>query len=54
MPTILHASPSSFQMMGLDIMVTDDLQIKFIEANTYPLWPKGSDAINKLTLRMGV
>ena len=56
MPVIPQASesPSSFQMMGLDIMVTDDLQIKFLEANNYPLWPKGTDAMNKMTLRMGV
>ena len=54
MSTIFSASPSSFQMMGLDIMVTDDLQLKFIEANNYPLWPMGTDAINKLILRTWV
>ena len=54
LPAIPQGPPSSFQMMGLDIMVTDDLQVKFLEANNYPLWPKGTDALNKLTLRMGV
>ena len=56
MPVIPQASesPSSFQMMGLDIMVTDDLRIKFLEVNNYPLWLKGTEAMNKMTLRMGV
>ena len=35
-------------------MVTADYRIWFIEANNYPLWPKGSPFINDLMDRLGV
>lgn len=36
---VLERHPSSFQLLGLDFMVTKDLHTWFIEANGYPLWP---------------
>ena len=41
-------------MMGLGIMVTDDLCIKFLEVNNYPLWPLGTESMNKIMHTMGV
>ena len=35
-------------------MVTSDLQIKFIEVNNYPLWPRGTDFLNNMIQKMGV
>lgn len=32
---------SSYQLIGLDLMISTDWHIWFIEANNYPLWPKG-------------
>lgn len=46
--------PSSYLLLGLDFMVTADYRIWFIEANNYPLWPKGSPFINDLMDRLGV
>ena len=31
---------SSFQLLGLDFLVTSNYRVWFIEANNYPLWPK--------------
>ena len=47
-------SPSNFLMMGLDFMVTADLQVQFIEANNYPLWPRGTDFMSTMIHEMGV
>ena len=52
-PVFSHV-PSNFFMLGLDIMVTSELTVQLIEANNYPLWPKGVDFINKRIPRMGV
>ena len=46
--------PSSYQLLGLDFMVTSDLRVWFIEANNYPLWPKGTPYIEHLMDQMGV
>ena len=46
--------PSSYLLVGLDFMVTTDYRVWFIEANNYPLWPKGSPFVNDLMDRMGV
>ena len=46
--------PSSYLLLGLDFMVTADYRVWFIEANNYPLWPKGSPFINDLMDRLGV
>lgn len=35
-------------------MVTRDYRVWFIEANNYPLWPKGSPFIDNLMDRLGV
>ena len=51
---IVTRSPSNFLMMGLDFMVTADLQIQFIEANNYPLWPRGTDFMSTMIHEMGV
>ena len=51
---VFSRSPSSYQLLGLDFMVTDDFHIWFIEVNNYPLWPKGSPFVNDLMDRMGV
>lgn len=52
-------NPSSFHLLGLDFMVTDDFQVWFIEANGYPLWPKASSSkvysfIDEHIVTMGV
>ena len=57
--SIFKRYPSSFQILGLDFMVTDDLQVSFIEANSYPLWPVASSSktrsfIDDLMDTMGV
>lgn len=44
---------NGFQLLGLDFMITNDWHIWFIEANNYPLWPKGG-WITKFTTTMGV
>ena len=44
---------SAYQLIGLDLMVTKDWHIWFIEANNYPLWPKGG-WITSFTSTMGV
>ena len=31
--------PGSFQLLGLDFLITSSFEIKFLEANNYPLWP---------------
>ena len=46
--------PSTFQLLGLDFMVTRDFRVWFIEANNYPLWPKGTPYINELINTLGV
>ena len=38
--SVFERNPSSFQLLGLDFLVTDDYNVWFIEANSYPLWPK--------------
>lgn len=53
MPVFTRA-PSNFLMMGLDFMVTSDFDIKFIEANNYPLWPRGTEFLNNMMQQMGV
>lgn len=35
-------------------MVTSDFNIKFIEANNYPLWPRGTEFLNGMMQQMGV
>ena len=47
-------APSNYLMLGLDIMVTSELTVQFIEANNYPNWPKGADFMNKRIPQMGV
>ena len=51
---VFSRTPSNFLMLGLDIMVTSELTVKFIEANNYPLWPKGVDFIDKRNPPMAV
>ncbi len=46
--------PSTFQLLGLDFMVTKDYRVWLIEANNYPLWPKGEPYIDELIRGMGV
>ena len=38
--SVFERNPSSFQLLGLDFLVTENYQVWFIEANNYPLWPK--------------
>ena len=55
--SVFQRNPSSFQLLGLDFMITDDLHIWFIEANNYPLWPKVSSSssfVNELMDTLGV
>lgn len=56
--SVFEKRPSSFHLFGLDFMITDDLQVWFIEANNYPLWPKTSGKepcfIDELMDNMGV
>lgn len=57
--TVFERNPSSFHLLGLDFMVTDDFRVWFIEANSYPLWPKVSSSratsfIDKMMDTMGV
>lgn len=52
--SIFERAPSTFQFLGLDFMVTRDLRTWFIEANNYPLWPKGTPFIDKLMSTLGV
>ena len=35
-------------------MVTSDFNIKFIEVNNYPLWPRGTEFLNGMMQQMGV
>ena len=49
----MDRAPSSFQLLGLDLLVSKDWHIWFIEANNYPLWPKGG-WITDFTSKMGV
>jgi hypothetical protein len=51
--TMDRTAVSSYQLLGLDLMVTTDWHIWFIEANNYPLWPKGG-WITDFTSQMGV
>ena len=50
---LMKKAPSSYQLLGLDLMITLDWHIWFIEANNYPLWPKGG-WITNFTSQMGV
>ncbi len=50
---LMRRSPSTFQLLGLDLMVTTDWRIWFIESNNYPLWPQGG-WITEFTGKMGV
>ena len=57
--SVFERSPSSFHLLGLDFMITDDLKVWFIEANSYPLWPRVSSSretsfIDELMETMGV
>lgn len=57
--SVFERSPSSFHLLGLDFMITEDLRVWFIEANSYPLWPKVSSSretsfIDELMETMGV
>ncbi len=45
---------STFQLLGLDFMVRKDYRVWLIEANNYPLWPKGEPYIDELIRGMGV
>ncbi|XP_065186459.1 protein polyglycylase TTLL10-like [Sycon ciliatum] len=45
-------SPGTFQLVGLDIMVDENLDCWFIEANNYPLWPYQGRFSSHLSLRM--
>jgi len=58
---VFERHASSFQLLGLDFLVTSDYRVWFIEANNYPLWPKtpphrGTDKyfIDKLMDNMAV
>lgn len=56
---MFERNPSSFHLLGLDFMITEDLRVWFIEANSYPLWPKVSSSretsfIDGLMETMGV
>ena len=51
---VFERAPSTFQFLGLDFMVTRDLHTWFIEANNYPLWPKGTPFIDNLLDTLGV
>lgn len=51
---VFQRAPSSYQLLGLDFMVTSDLRVSFIEANNYPLWPAGSKRIDYFMNDMGV
>ena len=51
---VFQRMPSSYLLLGLDFMVTTDYRVWFIEANNYPLWPKGSPFINNLMDGLGV
>lgn len=44
---------TGFQLLGLDLMITNNWHIWFIEANNYPLWPKGG-WVTQFTTLMGV
>ena len=45
---------SCFQFLGLDFMVSQNWKVWFIEANNYPLWPRGTPEINEMIDTMGV
>ena len=51
---VFSRMPSTFQFLGLDFMVTRDFHVWFIEANNYPLWPKGTPFIDDLMKTLGV
>ena len=51
---VIERAPSSFQLLGLDFMVSANWKVWFIEANNYPLWPKGQPEINSFINTMGV
>ena len=36
---IYRRIPGTFQLLGLDFLVTADFKIQFIEANNHPYWP---------------
>lgn len=44
---------STFQFIGVDIMVTQDYRTWFIETNNYPLWPRGTPFIDQLFNTLG-
>ena len=52
--SVFSRAPSNYLLIGLDFMVTSDLSVKFIEANNYPLWPKGNDFIDRMMQQLGV
>lgn len=46
--------PGSFQLLGLDFLITSSFEIKFLEANNYPLWPTPSADIEHMLQWMTV
>ena len=52
--SVFSRAPSNYLLIGLDFMVTSDLSVRFIEANNYPLWPKGNDFLDDMIEQMGV
>lgn len=52
--SVFSRAPSNYLLIGLDFMVTSDLSVKFIEANNYPLWPKGNAFLDDMIEQMGV
>lgn len=46
--------PGSFQIIGLDFLVTSNFEIKFLEANNYPLWSMPSTEIEPMLQWMTV
>eukprot|EP00731_Ephydatia_muelleri_P028672 Em0020g316a len=49
-----HRAKSTFQFIGIDVMVTQDYRTWFIETNNYPLWPRGTPFIDQLFNTLGV
>ena len=47
-------TPGSFQILGLDFLITANFEIKFLEANNYPLWPIPSTDIEQMLQWMAV
>lgn len=50
---MLTRSSSAIQLLGIDLMVSKDWHIWFIESNNYPLWAQGG-WMTQFTATMGV